>query len=932
MAAPANDIIIRFEGVSKSFGDRAVLRDVSCRIRRDKITVIVGPSGVGKSVFIKILIGLLRPDEGQVWVDEVEVTGLKQAGLFALRKRFGMMFQDGALFDSMSVGENVAFPLRMHTQKSQADITRIVAEKLRAVGLPGIENMPTAALSGGMRKRVGFARAIVMEPEIVLFDEPNSGLDPVMADAIDSLILNMQRELGITFLVISHDIPSTQRIATTWACFTTHGFGLSAKRKRSLPAPIPFWRSSSPAAPKVRSASSDSFPKESIMNEFTPEDRLCVNTLRGLAIDAIERAKSGHPGLPLGAMPMAYALFQRVLKVDPKVPSWPDRDRFVLSAGHGSALLYAIMHLYGYDLSLDELKAFRQWGSKTPGHPEFGHTPGVEATTGPLGQGAANAVGMAMAERHLAARFNRPGFPLVDHATYVLVGDGDLMEGVSAEAASLAGHLRLGKLIMLYDANAISLDGPTDLTFTEDVGARYRAYGWQVLDVADGDDDLAGIEAALLAAKAETSKPSLLIVRTTIGYGSPNKQGTCSCHGSPLGEKEVALTKQALGLDPAQSFAVAPAAYARAAEMAARGATARLAWDALFAAYGERYPELAAAFTQTLAGHLPADWDAELPVFGPEVKLATRESSGLVQNAIARRVPFLLGGDADLSCSTKTAINGGGDFNGQSGEGRNIRFGVREHAMGAIANGLAYHGGVKPFIGTFFMFSGYLLPTLRLAAMNRLPVVYLFTHDSIQVGEDGPTHQPIEQLANLRAIPGLTVLRPADAGEVVEAWRVAMATAGPVALILSRQGLPTLDRQHYPAAAELSKGAYILSEAQGNARAVLLATGAEVHLALTAQALLAEDGVAVRVVSLPSWELFAAQPAAYRQALLLVETVPKVAVEAAAGFGWERFTGFGGALFTVDRYGASAPASELLKRFGYTAEALAARVKGLLPS
>lgn len=666
------------------------------------------------------------------------------------------------------------------------------------------------------------------------------------------------------------------------------------------------------------------------MTRFSQEDRLCVTTLRGLAIDAIERAKSGHPGLPLGAMPMAYALWQEVLKVDPKAPAWPDRDRFVLSAGHGSALLYALLHLYGYGLTLDDLRAFRQWGSKTPGHPEFGHTPGVEATTGPLGQGAANAVGMAIAERHLAARFNRPNFPLVDHHTYALVGDGDLMEGVSAEAASLAGHLKLGKLILLYDANRVSLDGPTDLCFTEDVGARYRAYGWQVLEIAEGDTDLDGIAAALEAAKAETDKPSLVIVHTTIGYGSPNKHGLCASHGSPLGEKEAALTKAALGLDPAQSFAVAPAAYARAGEMAARGARDHAAWEALFAAYEAAYPELAKAFTDTLAGRLPADWDKELPSFGPEVKLATRESSGLVQNAVAKRVPYLLGGDADLSCSTKTAISGGGDFEGQGGTGRNIRFGVREHAMGAIANGLAYHGGVKPFIGTFFMFSGYLLPTLRLAAMNKLPVVYLFTHDSIQVGEDGPTHQPIEQLANLRAIPGLLVLRPADANETAEAWRVAMTTKGPVALILSRQGLPTLDRATFAPACGLARGAYILSEAQGAPAAVLLATGAEVHLALAAQALLAQTGKAVRVVSLPSWELFAAQDADYKAQVLLGEDVPKVAVEAAAGFGWERFTGANGALFTVDRYGASAPAGVLLKEFGYTAEALAARVMALL--
>ncbi len=664
-------------------------------------------------------------------------------------------------------------------------------------------------------------------------------------------------------------------------------------------------------------------------------ERLCINTIRTLAIDAVQKANSGHPGMPMGAAPMAYVLWQHHLRHNPRNPLWPDRDRFVLSAGHGSMLLYALLFLTGYDLTLDDLKSFRQWGSLTPGHPEFRLTPGVEATTGPLGQGAANAVGMAIAERILAHRFNRPGHCIVDHRTYALLSDGDMMEGVCAEAASLAGHLRLGKLIFLYDSNGVSLDGPTSLTFSrEDVAARFRAYGWRVFEVADGNHDTAAIDTALTEAESDTSSPALIIVHTTLAYGSPHKAGTAEAHGSPLGEEEVRLTKQALGWDPDQTFYVPEAALLHFRTAVERGARAQHEWDERFTAYAHAFPELAEEWHRTLRGELPLEWDRDLPFFPAGEALATRVAGGKVLNAIARRVPFLLGGDGDLSVSTNTALKGEGSFDGQSGAGRNLHFGVREHAMGAIANGLCYHGGVRPYVATFLVFSDYMRPPVRLAAMSHLPVIYIFTHDSIAVGEDGPTHQPIEHLAALRAIPNLVVIRPCDANETAEAWRWSMGyREGPVALILSRQKLPVLERTSLAPASELKRGAYVLSDPPtAKPRAIVIASGSEVHAALAAQQILAADHLPVRVVSMPSWELFARQDAAYRQHVLPREITARVAVEAAVPLGWERWVGERGRIIGMERFGASAPGEVNVKEFGFTGERIAQVVREALPS
>ncbi len=661
---------------------------------------------------------------------------------------------------------------------------------------------------------------------------------------------------------------------------------------------------------------------------FTDLDQRCVQAIRGLCIDAIEQARSGHPGLPLGAAPMAYVLWQRFLRHDPNWPSWPNRDRFVLSAGHGSMLLYALLHLCGYDLPMEELRRFRQWESRTPGHPEFGHTAGVEATTGPLGQGSANAVGMAIAERYLAARFNTPAHTLVDHFTYALVSDGDLMEGISAEAASLAGHLGLGKLIYLYDANLVSLDGPTDLTFTEDVAARYRAYGWQVLEVADGDTDLEAISRAIEAARADDRRPSLILVRTTIGFGSPNKAGSSKSHGAPLGAEETKLTKRALGLDPESAFQVDADVAGHLGAARSAGADRSANWKATFEAWADANPRLAAHWRLAQAGELPAGWDEELPAWETGAQLATREAGGAVLAALAERIGWLFGGDADLSESTKTALPGGGSFEGQGGSGRNVHYGVREHAMGAIANGIAYHGGLRTYTATFFCFADYMRPAMRLAAMNRLPVIYVFTHDSVAVGEDGPTHQPVEHLASLRILPGLVVLRPGDANETREAWKLALArTDGPTALVLTRQKLGVIDRSTRGAPEDTGRGAYVLSEApDGEARAVLIATGSEVGLALETQALLNEQGLSTRVVSMPSWELFAAQDASYRQHVLPPSVRLRVSLEAASTFGWQRWIGDGGLAIGIDRYGASAPGDEVLERLGFTPRAVADRI------
>lgn len=665
---------------------------------------------------------------------------------------------------------------------------------------------------------------------------------------------------------------------------------------------------------------------------FDATDLLCVNTLRTLAIDAVERAGSGHPGLPLGAAPMAYVLWQRHLRVDPVEPGWPDRDRFVLSAGHGSMLLYSLLHLTGFDLTLEDLRSFRRWGSRTPGHPEAHLTPGVEATTGPLGQGAGAAVGMAMAERALAHRYNRPGHPVVDHFTYALVSDGDLMEGVASEAASLAGHLRLGKLVFLYDSNRVSLDGPTSLAFTEDTSRRFESYGWAVLHVEHGDTDLEAIDRALSAAQADTSRPTLIVVNTTIGFGAPTKQGTSAAHGSPLGRDEVAATKRALGWEPDRSFYVPEDALARLQEVRDRGRRAHAEWERRLEAYEHVCPALHAEWRRASAGELPTGWDDDLPLFGAGQELATRRAAGDALNALATRVPWLLGGDADLSSSTNTALRGAGSFEGQQGAGRNIHFGVREHAMGAITNGLAGHGGLRPFCATFFCFSDYMRPSVRLAALSRLPVVYVWTHDSIGLGEDGPTHQAVEHLASLRAMPGLWVVRPADANEAVEAWRLALGRAdGPVALVLSRQKLPVLDRGRLGAASGLSRGGYVLSDPPaGEVDAIVIATGSEVHVALAAQSVLAADGARVRVVSLPCWEVFEAQDRAYRDMVLPPGVKPRVSVEAGATFGWCRYTGEHGVALGLDRFGASAPGDVNMERFGFTAEDVADAVRSLL--
>jgi transketolase len=662
-------------------------------------------------------------------------------------------------------------------------------------------------------------------------------------------------------------------------------------------------------------------------------DTLSINTLRALAIDAVERANSGHPGMPLGAAPMAHALWTRHLKFDPHDPRWPDRDRFVLSAGHGSMLLYGLLHLAGFDLSLDELKAFRQWGSRTPGHPEYGLTPGVEATTGPLGAGLSNSVGMAVAERFLAAAFNRPGFDLVDHFTYGILGDGCLMEGVTAEAASLAGHLGLGRLIYLYDDNQVTIEGGTALAFTEDVGSRFEAYGWQVLSVADGND-VSAVERAIAKAKSETARPTLIKVRTTIGYGSPQKAGTAESHGAPLGAEEARLTKEALGWPLDSSFEVPSEVREYYREAGDSGAKAHEEWNRLLERYRQEYPELASQWDDAQAGRLPKAWKDGLPSFTVGEKVATRAASGKVLNAIAGAIPTLIGGSADLAPSTNTYLKGLADFQAGCPEGRNFRFGVREHAMGGVLNGMAYHGGLFPFGGTFFIFSDYMRPAIRLAALSGLPVIYVFTHDSVALGEDGPTHQPIEQLASLRAMPNLTVIRPSDAAETVAAWGVALQRReGPTALVLSRQALPVLDRSSSGDgdAADLAKGAYVLYGPQdAPAQAIVLATGSEVHIALAAAEALAARGIGARVVAMPSWELFEAQSAAYKQEILPGELRVRVAIEAAATLGWERYVGAEGKVIGLDRFGASAPADVAYKELGLTAENVVAEVLSLL--
>ncbi len=640
-----------------------------------------------------------------------------------------------------------------------------------------------------------------------------------------------------------------------------------------------------------------------------------VDSIRVLAMDGVQKANSGHPGMPMGMADAAAVLWAKFLKFDPRFPKWPDRDRFVLSAGHGSMLLYSLLHLSGYDLPLEALQNFRQWGSPTPGHPEYGHTPGVETTTGPLGQGISNAVGFALAEQWLAAKFNRPGFPIVNHATYAIASDGDLMEGVSHEACALAGHLGLGKLIVLYDDNGISIDGRTEISFTEDVLARFSAYGWHTVRVNGHDRD--AVATALAAAQAETERPSLIACRTVIGFGSPHKAGTSSAHGEPLGEEEVRLTKEALGL-PQEPFWVDSQAYEVLGTAGSQGKQKHQTWQDLLDAYSTAHPQLAAEFKRVMHGELPAGWqETPMPEFGNAI--ATRAASGQVLNAFATAVPELLGGSADLTGSNKTDLKGAVDVQKGAFNGRYLRFGVREHGMGAIMNGMVLHGGIIPYGGTFLVFSDYMRPTIRLAALMNQGVIYVFTHDSIGLGEDGPTHQPIEQLAALRTIPNLVVLRPADAWETAVAWQVAIERRnGPTALALTRQNLPLLDREVARGAA---KGGYVLADAD-NPQVILMGSGSEVHIALEAREQLAAQGVAARVVSMPSWELFKAQPQTYQDAVLPPTITARVAIEAGVTMGWERFVGSSGVIIGIDHFGASAPYEKIYHEFGLTAEAM----------
>jgi transketolase len=668
------------------------------------------------------------------------------------------------------------------------------------------------------------------------------------------------------------------------------------------------------------------------MTEPTPADldQLAIDTLRFLAVDMVERAQSGHPGTPMALAPLGYRLWTRFLRHDPADPAWPDRDRFILSCGHASALLYALLHLSGYDLPVEELKAFRQLGSKTPGHPEHGLTPGVETTTGPLGQGFGNAVGLALAQRILASRFNRPGMPVVDFRVWVFASDGDLMEGVASEAASLAGHHQLGRLNVFYDDNRITIDGPTELAFTEDVGERFEAYGWHVQRVDDAND-LAALETAMERAAATLERPSLVVVRSHIAWGSPNKQDTAEAHGSPLGAEEVEATKRHLGWPLEPTFHIPEGAREAFAGVPGRGARLRSEWQELLDRYRGVHPDLAGELDRRLAGELPEGWDRELPRMAPgDGSIATRKASGKVLQVLARRIPELIGGSADLTGSNQTDIDDSVGFSPARPDGRNLHYGVREHAMGAAMNGMAL-AGLRPYGGTFLIFSDYMRPAVRLAALMELPVIYVYTHDSIFLGEDGPTHQPISQLAALRAIPHLTVLRPADANEVAAAWRVALANRrGPSALALTRQKLPVLEGTAERAEEGVARGAYVLADGGEEPRLVLFGTGSEVSLCLDAGRRLRASGIATRVVSMPSWELFAAQPAAYRRQVLGGSSVRRLAVEAAATLGWERWVGSEGAVVGLDRFGASAPAGDLAQRFGFTAERVEEQARKLL--
>lgn len=668
------------------------------------------------------------------------------------------------------------------------------------------------------------------------------------------------------------------------------------------------------------------------LDTWSIED-LCITTIRTLSMDAVQKANSGHPGTPMALAPLAYVLWTQSLKYNPSNPHWCNRDRFVLSNGHASILQYVMLYLTGYDLSLDDLKAFRQWGSKTAGHPEYGLTPGVETTTGPLGQGVMAAVGMAMAEAHLAAVFNRPGHNIVDHHTYVLCGDGDFMEGASHEAASLAGHLGLGKLIAIYDDNHISIEGDTALTYSDDISRRFEAYGWHVQDIGERANDIEAFSLAVIDARLETERPSLIVVRSHIGYGSPNFQDTPEAHGSPLGAEEVKRTKQVYGWPEVETFLVPERVLGHMRQAVDRGGKLETAWHTAFAAYKRAHPDLAAGFEAALQGELPADWDRDIPHFQPsDGAMATRAASGKVLNALASRIPWLLGGSADLAPSTNTLIKDAGYFaRGAYGQ-RNIAWGVREHAMCGCCSGMVLHGGVRAYAATFFVFTDYARPAIRLAALMELPVIFIMTHDSIGLGEDGPTHQPIEHLASLRAMPHMCIIRPADANEVAYAWRVAMQRRhGPTVLVLSRQGLPIFDRQKIAGAEGVLNGAYVLSEAPGGVPdIILMATGSEVQLILTAQEQLAAEGIAARAVSIPSWELFREQPQSYRDAVLSPHVKARLAVEAGAVQGWREWVGDAGDTIGITRFGASAPAQDVFRQYGFTAEYIVARAKTLL--
>ena len=658
-----------------------------------------------------------------------------------------------------------------------------------------------------------------------------------------------------------------------------------------------------------------------------------INTIRFLSADSVQRANSGHPGLPMGTAAIAYTVWMRHLRFNPRNPKWADRDRFVLSGGHGSMLLYSLLHLTGFDLSMDELKNFRQWGSLTPGHPEYGLTPGVETTTGPLGQGFGNGVGMAIAAEQLAARFNKPGFEIVDHYVYAIVTDGDLMEGVASEAASFAGHLGLGRLIYMYDDNHITIDGGTDLTFTEDRAARFAAYGWQVLHVADGND-VESIDQAIKDAKTDP-RPSLVICRTHIGYGLPTRQDTAKAHGEPPGDQELDGAKEKLGWPVEPRFLVPDEVSAHFRQAIEAGAEFESSWGGMFAEYKKIYPDLAEEFTRRVEGRLPDGWDEGLPVFPADTKgMATRVSSGKVLNVLATRLPELTGGSADLTPSNKTWIDGEPDFQPGTPAGRNIHFGVREHGMGAVINGMAIHGGVIPYAGTFLVFSDYMRPAIRLSALSHYPSIWVFTHDSIGVGEDGPTHQPVEHLAALRSIPNLIVIRPAEANEVVEAWRIAISRRnGPTVLALTRQDLPTIDRSVFNPARDVTRGAYVLADiGDKNPEVILMASGSEVSLIIQAGMSLAEEGVSVRIVSFPSWELFEAQDITYQNQVLHPSVKARIAVEAGVSQGWSKWVGDEGAVIGVDHFGASAPFRVIYEKFGFTEANVIAVARKLLAS